>query len=47
VNETLDPKDYTIKNAIERMDRLGQDPCLPVIEMLPDLAGVLERLAGK
>lgn len=45
VNERLDPRNYTIRNAVERMDRLGADPCLPVIEMKPDLAGVLERLA--
>jgi bifunctional non-homologous end joining protein LigD len=47
VNETLDPKNYTIRNALERMDRLGQDPCLPVIEMVPDLGAVLERLGKK
>lgn len=47
VNQSLDPKNYTIRNAVERMNRLVDDPCLPVIEMLPDLAGVLERLAKK
>ena len=46
VNETLDPKNYTIRNALERMDRLGGDPCLPVIEMKPDLGVVLEKLAA-
>ncbi|HWA56212.1 MAG TPA: non-homologous end-joining DNA ligase [Gemmatimonadales bacterium] len=47
VNETLDPKNYTIRNALERLDRLGDDPCLPVIEMVVDLGKVLEKLAGK
>jgi bifunctional non-homologous end joining protein LigD len=47
VNESLDPRNYTIRNALERLDRLGSDPCLPVIEMVPDLAGVLERLGKK
>ncbi len=27
VNESLDPKTFTIKNAIARMERLGADPC--------------------
>ncbi len=47
VNENLDPRNYTIKNAVERMNRLVEDPDLPVIEMVPDLAAVLERLAKK
>lgn len=47
VNDTLDPKRFTIRNALERLDRLGEDPCLPVIEMMPDLPEVLARLAAK
>jgi bifunctional non-homologous end joining protein LigD len=46
VNEQLDPRNYTIRNAVERMQRLGQDPCRTVIEMQPDLGSVLERLSG-
>jgi len=45
VNDTLDPKAFTIKNAPERMERLGNDPVLPVLEMKPDLADVLDQLA--
>jgi bifunctional non-homologous end joining protein LigD len=45
VNESLDPRTYTIKNAVERMERLGADPVLAVLEAKPDLAGVLQRLA--
>ena len=29
VNDSLDPKAFTIKNAPERMERLGTDPVLP------------------
>ncbi|HKS04874.1 MAG TPA: DNA ligase D [Gemmatimonadaceae bacterium] len=47
VNETLDPKNFTIKNAIERMDRFGHDPVLPVLDDAPDLHGVLERVAAQ
>jgi bifunctional non-homologous end joining protein LigD len=46
VNESLDPRAFTIKTAIERMERLGSDPVLPVLEMKPDLGQVLERLAS-
>ena len=44
VNETLDPKTFTIRNALERMERMGRDPVSPVLEQKPDLAGVLGRL---
>jgi bifunctional non-homologous end joining protein LigD len=47
VNESLDPRNYTIRNAVERMERLGTDPVLPVLDAKPDLAGVLERLSGE
>ena len=40
------PKDYTIRNALERMERLGADPVAPVLTEVPDLGGVLGRLAG-
>jgi DNA primase len=46
VNDSLDPKTFTIKNAIERMERMGSDPVLPVLENKPDLAHVLEQLAS-
>ena len=46
VNQSLDPRAFTIRTALERMQRLGTDPVLPVLEAKPDLAQVLERLAG-
>jgi bifunctional non-homologous end joining protein LigD len=46
VNESLDPKAFTIKTAIERMEQLGSDPVAPVLEEKPDLGSVLERLAA-
>jgi bifunctional non-homologous end joining protein LigD len=46
VNEALDPKVFTIKNAPDRMERLGFDPVLPVLETKPDLARVLDQLAS-
>jgi bifunctional non-homologous end joining protein LigD len=46
VNQSLDPKTFTIKTAIERMERLGHDPVAPVLDDKPDLAGILERLAA-
>ena len=46
VNESLDPRAFTIKTAIERMEHLGTDPNSPVLEGKPDLPAVLERLAA-
>jgi bifunctional non-homologous end joining protein LigD len=45
VDGTLDPKNYTIKNGVERMESLTSDPCVAVLEEKPDLQGVLQRLA--
>jgi bifunctional non-homologous end joining protein LigD len=45
VVDGLNPKDYTIRNASERMERLGADPMAPVLSEIPDLAGVLARLS--
>jgi bifunctional non-homologous end joining protein LigD len=44
VNSSLDPKSFTIRTALERMERLGDDPVLPVLVEKPDLAQVLEDL---
>jgi bifunctional non-homologous end joining protein LigD len=46
VNKDLDPKDFTIKNAVERMESLKRDPLLPVLEYKPNLGKVLEKLGG-
>jgi bifunctional non-homologous end joining protein LigD len=46
VTDSLDPRTFTIKTAIERMERLTSDPVAPVLEEKPDLGAVLEKLAG-
>jgi bifunctional non-homologous end joining protein LigD len=46
VNSDLDPRKFTIKSAIERMEKLGSDPVLPVLETKPDLLAVLNRLTS-
>src|SRR5207237_7405851 len=43
VDDGLDPKAFTIRNAVDRMKRLGADPVLPALNQPPDLATVLER----
>ncbi|HEY8853581.1 MAG TPA: DNA ligase D, partial [Gemmatimonadaceae bacterium] len=45
VNEALDPKAFTIRNAPERMEQLGTDPLLRVLDMKPDLVDILDQLA--
>jgi bifunctional non-homologous end joining protein LigD len=45
VDKSLDPRTFTIKNAAERMERLGTDPMFSVLEQKPDLSDVLQRLA--
>src|SRR6185312_4357643 len=46
VNESLNPRDYTIKTAVERLERLGHDPCVQVLTDKPDLADVLTKLGA-
>src|SRR5687768_18493844 len=45
VNDSLDPRTFTIRNAIDRMESLEKDPVLPVLESMPDLGNVLDQLA--
>jgi bifunctional non-homologous end joining protein LigD len=45
VNDSLDPGTFTIKNVIERMEKLGKDPVAKVLADKPDLNRVLGRLA--
>jgi len=47
VDDGLDPKTFTIKNALDRMESLGEDPCIPVMTDKPKLANVLDKLAAK
>jgi bifunctional non-homologous end joining protein LigD len=46
VNESLDPRTFTIRTALARMERLGSDPVVQVLGDRPDLAAVLQRLAA-
>jgi DNA primase len=46
VDQSLDPRAFTIKTAVDRMERLGRDPAVQVLDDKPDLARVLERLAA-
>ena len=44
VTPKLHNSNFTIANALKRMQKLGKDPVLPVLETKPDLVRVLERL---
>jgi len=46
VDQSLDPKTFTIKTAVERMERMGRDPVVGVLDDAPDLAKVLEALTA-
>ena len=46
VNDALDPRNYTIRSALERMEQLGADPVRPVLDDMPDLGAVLARLSA-
>jgi bifunctional non-homologous end joining protein LigD len=47
VNDSLDPRRYTIRNAIKRMETMGEDPVLAVLDARPDLGQVLQRLSAQ
>jgi len=44
VNAKLRNGNFTIANARKRMEKLGHDPVVKVLELKPKLMGVLERL---
>ncbi|MEZ4359052.1 MAG: DNA ligase D [Kofleriaceae bacterium] len=46
VAPSLDARQFHLHNAVERMERSGVDPVLPVLTERPDLAAVLGRLDG-
>jgi bifunctional non-homologous end joining protein LigD len=45
VDDSLDPKTFTIRNALERLERMGTDPVAPVLDGKADLMQVLGRVA--
>src|SRR5256885_3947335 len=45
VDQSLDPRNFTIKNALRRMETLGSDPCAPALTTVPDLPAILGRLS--
>lgn len=45
VNAALDPKAFTIRTALERMERLSEDPMLLALSDVPDLGTVLQKLS--
>jgi len=47
VDGKLDIAAHNIVTAPKRMEKLGQDPLRPVLEVRPDLPAILERLMGK
>jgi bifunctional non-homologous end joining protein LigD len=44
VNDDLDPRNYTIRNAVERLEKMGRDPVLPVLEEKVNLGAILQKL---
>jgi bifunctional non-homologous end joining protein LigD len=47
VNARLDPKRFTIRNAVARLEKLGTDPLRAVLDTRPDLGAALGRLARR
>jgi bifunctional non-homologous end joining protein LigD len=47
VTSKLGPQQFTIANAVRRMQRLGEDPMRPVIDEAPRLERALERLTER
>lgn len=47
VKPGLDIRAFTIRNALDRMRQLKQDPLVPVVSDQPDLAAALDRLGKR
>jgi len=47
VDGSLHPARFTIRSALRRMGRLGDDPLLPVLAIRPDLVAALARLRDR
>ena len=45
VNESLDPKAFTIRTAIARLEKVG-DSCAPALTEVPNLPAILEKLSA-
>jgi bifunctional non-homologous end joining protein LigD len=43
----LDPRGFTIRTVLARLEQLGTDPMLPAHEVVPDLQAALERLGSR
>ncbi len=46
LGDDLDPRRFTIRNAVDRMTTLGTDPVVRVVNEVPDLGSVMTRLAA-
>lgn len=47
VGDGLDPKDFTVRNAPERLAAWESDPMVPVLAEKPDLVTALGKLAAR
>jgi bifunctional non-homologous end joining protein LigD len=47
VTMSLDPRDYTIRHAVERMEKMNGDPVLFVLSAIPDLSDILEKAMAR
>jgi bifunctional non-homologous end joining protein LigD len=47
VGGKLEPSRFTLKTALRRMERLGEDPVRPVLDRRPDLLAALARLGER
>jgi len=47
VNAKLTPRQFTLANAVDRMNKLKEDPFAGVLTERPDLARVLTRLTER
>jgi bifunctional non-homologous end joining protein LigD len=43
VTSSLDPRDYTIRTAVDRMSSMKEEPVLEVLTVQPDLLSILDR----
>jgi bifunctional non-homologous end joining protein LigD len=46
VDDSLDPRAFTIRTALDRMNNLAHDPVAGVMKDVPDLAAILQQLTA-